>query len=150
MDKLTKFVQFYNLNVSSSASEQRVYKKKFWLENGFCYYSEAVYNGSGQVVETIAEGQKTKFNYIPAWVITNDGLSGDPFGVSEIEELAGYESWYSKLSCKDMDSIRKGADQIKYAIDMSPDSTKDLSVNAGAFLDLSTDQNRAEGSKVSV
>lgn len=142
---MTKFVQFYSTVVSNKQTEQRIYKKKYWLENGFCHFSEAVYNGVGRIIETIYEDEKTEFTYIPAWVITNEGLSGDPFGESELEDLADVEAWYSKLSSKDMDSIGKGADQIKYAIDIAPDATKDLSVNAGAFWDLNTDPTAPEG-----
>ena len=39
---------------------------------------------------------KTLFKYIPARVITNDGLLNDIFGQSEIELLNDYESLYSK------------------------------------------------------
>ena len=141
---LTKIVAFYGLNDAKSKIDQRIYKKKYWLENGVCWYSEEVYNGTGALVETLQEPTATRFNFIPAWVIINDGLTGDLVGVSEIEQLEDYESWYSRLAAADMDAERKGMNPIRYTVDASPESTKGLSISAGAFWDLSTDQNQAQ------
>ena len=150
VDKLTKFIQFYSTTVNDIKDQQRVYKKKWWLdEKGNAWFNEGIYNGSGALIEELVADNKTLLTWIPVEIITNDGLSGDPFGVSEIESLEDNESWYSKLSSKDMDSIRKGADQITYTIDMSSESTKGLSRGAGAFWDLSTEVT-AEGKTGSV
>lgn len=140
---LTKIVTFYGLNDERIKSEQRIYKKKYWMENGLCWYSEEVYNGLGDLVETIQTPTATRFNFIPAWVIVNDGLTGDLIGVSEVDQLSQYESWYSRLAASDMDAERTGMNPIRYTIDASPESTKGLSIAAGAFWDLSSDQNQA-------
>lgn len=142
---LTKIIAFYGLNNETSHTKQRIYRKKYELKDGFCYYTEEVYDGTGQVIEIISPETKTKFNYIPAWVIVNDGLTGDLIGTSEIELLQQYESWYSKMSGKDIDAESTGMNPIRWARDMSPESTKDLSIAAGSFWDLSTDQNAADG-----
>ena len=142
---LTKIIAFYGLNNETSHAKQRIYKKKYELKNGFCYYTEEVYDGLGQVVETISPETQTKFTYIPAWVIINDGLTGDLIGTSEIELLQQYESWYSKMAASDLDAERTGMNPIRWTRDMSPESTKGLSIAAGAFWDLSTDQNAADG-----
>ena len=141
--KLVKIVAFYNLNDLKSKGDQRIYKKKYWLENGICHYSEVIYDGMGVPVETIAEDVATRFTFIPAQVILNDGLTGDLLGESEIEYLLDYETWYSKLASADMDAERKGMNPIRYSIDASPESTKNLSISAGAFWDLASDQNAA-------
>lgn len=145
VNKLTKIIAFYGLNNETSRTNQRIYKKKYELKNGFCYYTEEIYDGLGQVVETISPETQTKFTFIPAWVIINDGLTGDLIGTSEIELLQDYESWYSKMSGKDLDAENTGMNPIRWTRDMSPESTKDLSIAAGAFWDLSTDQNSADG-----
>ena len=142
---LTKIIAFYGMNTETAHSKQRIYRKKYELKNGFCYYTEEIYDGLGQVVETISPETKTAFTYIPAWVIINDGLTGDLIGTSEIELLQEYESWYSKMSSKDIDAESTGMNPIRWARDMSPESTKDLSIAAGSFWDLSTDQNAADG-----
>lgn len=144
-NSLTKIIAFYGLNTETNHEKQRIYKKKYELKEGFCYYTEEVYNGLGQVVETISPETKTLFEFIPAWVIVNDGLTGDLIGTSEIELLQDYESWYSKMSGKDLDAESTGMNPIRWARDMSPESTKELSIAAGSFWDLSTDQNAADG-----
>lgn len=151
VDKMTKFIRFYSTVVNDDKSQQRVYKKKWELnEKGYCEITEELYDGSGNLVETISEPFVTEFTYIPVWVVINGGLIGDPFGTSDVEELADDESWYSRLGGKDMDSLRKGADQIIWAMDVHPKSTKNLSRAAGAFWDLSTDPASPEGTKGSV
>lgn len=147
---VTKFIAFYSLNDEKSRAAQRIYKKKYWLDKGFAWYSETVYNGLGVIVEETVAPTKTKLTFIPAWVIVNDGLSGDLIGVSEVAQLNEYESWYSRLSSADMDAERKGMNPIRYAIDASPESTKGLSISAGSFWDLSTDQNAEQGKTASV
>lgn len=141
---ITKIIAFYALNDAKAKSEQRIYKKKYWMENGFAWYSEEVFNGMGTLVETITEAQKTLFKYIPAWVIINEGLTGDLIGESEVDLLCDYESWYSRMASADLDAERKGMNPIRYTIDADPGSTQDLSIAAGSFWDLSSDQNQAQ------
>jgi len=146
VNKLTKIIAFYGLNNEASHTKQRIYKKKYELkEDGFCYYTEEIYDGLGQVIETISEETQTKFTFIPAWVIINDGLTGDLIGTSEIELLQSYESWYSRMSGKDLDAENTGMNPIRWTRDMSPESTANLSIAPGAYWDLSTDQNLVDG-----
>ena len=62
-------------------------------------------------------------------------------------ELLAYESMYSELSNNDIDSELHSMNPIRYTIDMSSESTKELSVAAGAYWDLNTDQNQLSGGK---
>lgn len=152
IDKITKIVVLSTLNTAKQQKAQRIYKKKYWLKNNICMVEEAIYDGLGALVEQVIKPTKTLFTYIPAAVIINDGLTGDLEGESEIGQLMDSESWHSKLSNGDMDAERKGMNPVKYAVDMSPESTKNLSSSAGSFWDLQTDQNAAESasSKVGV
>jgi hypothetical protein len=147
---LTKLVAFYGLNDEKSKIDQRIYKKKYWIENDLCWYSEEVYDGMGNLVEIIQDPTTTRFSYIPAYVLINDGLTGDLIGTSEIAQLEDYESWYSRLAAADMDAERKGMNPIRYTIDASPESTSGLSISAGAFWDLSSDQNQAQDKSAQV
>lgn len=140
---LTKLIAFYNMNDEKSKAEQRIYRKKYWLDKGLCYYQEEIFDGLGNVVEERQPATKTKLTFIPAWVILNDGLTGDLMGESEIEALEDYESWYSRMASADLDAERKGMNPIRYTIDAAPESTKGLSISAGAFWDISSDQNQA-------
>lgn len=142
-NRLGKIVVFYNLNEAKAKRDQRIYKKKFWMgEDGFAHYAEAVYDGQGQIIETVAEDMTTKFQSIPGWVITNEGLTGDLMGCSEIDDLDAMEMWYSRLSSADMDAERQGMNEIKYTIDAAPSSVKNLSIAPGAFWDLASDPNQ--------
>ena len=75
----------------------------------------------------------------------NDGLTGDLLGESEIASLEDFEGWFSRLSNADMDAERQGMNPVRWARDMNPESTKNLSIAAGSFWDLQTDQNSADG-----
>lgn len=144
-DLITKIVAFYTVVDSKTKADQRIYKKKYWMDKGYCWINEAIYDGHGTLLEEITPDRPTKFPYIPAGVIVNDGLTGDMLGESEISNLEEFESWFSRLSNADMDAERQGMNPVRWARDMNPESTKNLSIAAGAFWDLSTDQNSAEG-----
>lgn len=141
IDVLTKIVCFFTMFENDVKANQRIYKKKYWMQNGLCWIEEGVYDGSGNLIEELTPARATKFTYIPAVVIRNDGLTGDLDGVSEVENLQDYEMWESKLNSADIDAGRKGMNATRYSIDMSPESTKDLSTAPGSFWDLSSDQN---------
>lgn len=138
---LTKFVCFQILKNSVTLSNKRIFKKKFVLEDDVVYLEEALYDGAGALLEEVTEYQETLMPMIPAVIFINDGLTGEDNGESEIEILQDDESWYSKLSCADIDSQRKSMNPTKYTVDMESNSTKNLSTAAGAFWDLGSDQN---------
>ena len=144
-DTITKIVAFYTVVDNQVKTDQRIYKKKYWMENGYCHIEEAIYDGQGTLVEEITPARATKFTYIPAGVIVNDGLTGDLLGESEIASLKNFEGWFSRLSNADMDAERQGMNPVRWARDMNPESTKGLSIAAGSFWDLQTDQNSADG-----
>lgn len=146
IDVLTKIVCFYTMYDSMNKTEQRIYKKKYWMENGLCWIEEGVYDGTGTLLDEITPARATKFAYIPAVVIRNDGLTGDLDGVSEVKELMNYEAWNSRLNSADIDAERKGMNSVKYVVDMNPASTVGLSSAPGAFWDLSSDQNTEQAS----
>ena len=141
---LSKIIAFFNLNNAVNANDQRIQRKKYWLENGFCHISEGIYDGAGNLVETIIEDEITKFEYIPAVVILNDGLTGDSFGESEVDNLFEFEQYYSKLSNLDIDAEKQSMNPTRWARDMDPESTKNLSIAPGSFWDLASNDNAGE------
>lgn len=150
-DKITKLIVFYNTNDEKQLRDQRIYRKRYRLgDDGYCYVDEALFDGSGYKIEDIMPETKLLFTYIPAVVIVNDGLTGDLSGRSEIELLANYESWLSKMANADIDALRMGMNPIRYAIDADPNSTKDLPINSGAFWDIQSNQNGAEAKNAQV
>lgn len=138
---ITKFVCFQIIKNSITLNEKRIFKKKFILEEGKVFLEESLYDGAGRLLEEVTEYQETLMPMIPAAIFVNDGLTGEDDGESEIEILEDDESWYSKLSCSDIDAQRKSMNPTKYTVDMDSRSTKNLSTAAGAFWDLGSDQN---------
>lgn len=138
--KLNKLITFYAMNDENQQNAQRIQQNKYWIENDVCHVSEGIYDGAGNLIKTIIEDNVTLFNYIPAVVILNDGLSGDSFGESEIYNLYEYEQYFSKMANKDLDAEGKGMNPIMFTRDMSAASTNDLSLAAGAFWDLQSDE----------
>lgn len=138
---LAKFVCFIVVRDSFESKEKRIFKKKFEVEDGTVYLEEAMYDGGGNLVEEVTERQPILLPMIPVSIFVNDGLTGEEKGESEIENLKGYEAWYSKLANADIDAERKSMNPTKYVVDMETNSTKDLSTAAGALWDLGSDQN---------
>lgn len=148
--KLSKIVGYFLLNDSAVSRDKRVYCKKYWMQDDYCWVEEKEYDGSGNLVQTYTPATRTEFTQIPATVVINGGLLEDYRGVSDVAELLDYESMYSQLSNNDIDAELHSMNPIRYTIDMNPDSVKELSVAAGAFWDLNTDQTQLSGGKGSV
>lgn len=145
--KLIKIVGYFMLRDSVVSKDKRVYRKKYWMQDGYCWVEETEHDGNGNLIEVHVPATRTKFTYIPATIVINGGLLEDYGGVSDVAELMAYESMYSELSNNDIDAELHSMNPIRYTIDMSPDSTKDLSVAAGAYWDLNTDQTQLSGTK---
>jgi len=142
-DELSKFISFYEITGSEYLSEQKWHRKVYEKdENEKVWFKEEIYDGVGEVIEVVSERTEIKLDYIPAVVVLNDGLSGDKRGVSELTYLMDYEEYYSKLANSDMDSERKTMHPIRYTIDASQDSTKNLSTSPGSYWDIQTDTDK--------
>lgn len=141
-DVLTKIVAFFVEVEATNNVEKRIRKKTYWMENdGYCWVEEKLYDGAGILKDELLSAKQTKFKYIPAVVILNDGLVNDIRGESEIEDYARYEKYYSKLMNSDFDAERKSMNPIRYAIDATVESTENLSIGPGAFWDIQSDGN---------
>lgn len=143
-NELTKFVTFYNMVNTDTLKEQRWFKKVYVKEEDGVYVKEEIYAGNGDLIETVTPKTKIRFDYIPAAVVLNDGLTGDTKGESELISLLKYEKGYSRLANADMDAERKGMNPIRYTIDASQESTKKLSISPGSYWDLQSDEEKPE------
>lgn len=138
VDRLERIVFFYTVRDDEERERQRIWVQKYWLENGRCYMSERITDGNGKTVsgsETI-EKQDTHLNQIPAYVILNDGLSGDTDGESDVETVMAEDSWYNRMRSNNLDSLRKGMNQITYGINVDRDSIQHFQIKPGAFWDV--------------
>lgn len=136
---ITKLICFYTIDNHDDKRQQRVYRKKYWMQDGFCWVVEEIRNGNNEVIKTLTPETKTRFSRIPGFVITNDGLTGDIQGESEIYQLAETEKWFSRLSNADIDAERKSMNAIKYTIDVDEKCTENLPCSPGSFWDLISD-----------
>lgn len=138
-EELNQFVAFYEETKSEHLSEQRWFRKVYTKEKDGVYLLEDIWDGAGEKIETVTTKTKIKLSVIPVAIIFNDGLSGDIRGISELEYIYDYEGYYSKLANSDMDAERKTMHPIRYTIDASEGSTKNLSTSPGSYWDIQTD-----------
>lgn len=145
-DGLVKFVSFNKMNRTKQLSQQRWFKKKYIKNNDGVFLTEQIYAGDGKLIETVTDNQKIKFDFIPAVVVLNDGLTGEFEGETELQDLADLEALYSKLANADVDAERKGMNPVRYTIDASADSTKRdlLSTSPGSYWDIQSNQDAPE------
>ena len=143
-NELKKIIFFYQTNKEVEKDKQRIWKQKYEMVDGRCILNEGIYNGNGILIEPINVDVDLQLSGIPCYVIINDGLSGDPFGESDVKELLDNQIQYNRLSSEDVDTLRKGMDRIIYGVDIDPEASEKFKLKPGAFWDVPTDPT-AEG-----
>lgn len=143
-NELKKIIFFYQTNKEIEKDKQRIWKQKYEMIEGRCILNEGIYNGNGILIEPINVDVDLQLSGIPCYVIINDGLSGDPFGESDVKELLDNQVQYNRLSSEDVDTLRKGMDRIIYGVDIDPEASENFKLKPGAYWDVPTDPT-AEG-----
>ena len=149
VDELKKIVFFHQLNAANTKQEQRVWKQKYEMVNERCILNEGIYDGYGNVIDVLADNVDLKLSGIPAYVILNDGLSGDLKGESDVEEILENGIAYNKLASEDLDSLKKGMNRIIYGTDVDPEASNNFKLKPGAYWDVATDI-AAEGKQANI
>ena len=139
IDELKKIIFFHQMNQEQDKSKQIIWKQKYEMVDGKCILNEGFYNGNGDLLETLAVNVDLKLSGIPAYVILNDGLSGDLQGESDVEEILENGIAYNKLASEDLDALKKGMNRIIYGTDVDPEASKHFKLKPGAYWDVSTD-----------
>lgn len=139
VDELKKIIFFHQINQEQDKSKQIIWKQKYEMVDGKCILNEGFYNGNGDLLETLAVNVDLKLSGIPAYVILNDGLSGDLQGESDVEEILENGIEYNKLTSEDLDALKKGMNRIIYGTDVDPEASKHFKLKPGAYWDVSTD-----------
>lgn len=147
--ELSKIIFFYGLNDSLERGRQRVYRKKLWMDGGRCLIDEGVFDGYGRLVEARHRGEDTGLSFVPAYVIVNDGLTGDLAGESDARELAGNQLAYNRLKSDDIDALKFNMFPQKVLVDASQASVEHVVIAPGALIDLATDPSRAGAGQAS-
>lgn len=139
VDELKKIIFFHQMNQEQDKSKQIIWKQKYEMVDGKCILNEGFYNGNGDLLETLAVNVDLKLSGIPAYVILNDGLSGDFKGESDVEEILENGIAYNKLASEDLDALKKGMNRIIYGTDVDSEASKHFKLKPGAYWDVSTD-----------
>lgn len=148
-NELKKIIFFYQTNKEVERDKQRIWKQKYEMIDGRCILNEGIYNGNGVLIEPINVDVDLQLSGIPCYVIINDGLSGDPFGESDVKELLDNQIQYNRLSSEDVDTLRKGMDRIIYGVDIDPEASENFKLKPGAYWDVPTDPT-AEGKQATL
>lgn len=139
VDELKKIIFFHQMNQEQDKSKQVIWKQKYEIVDGKCILNEGFYNGNGDLLETLAVNVDLKLSGIPAYVVLNDGLSGDLQGESDVSEILENGIAYNKLASEDLDALKKGMNRIIYGTDVDPEASKHFKLKPGAYWDVSTD-----------
>lgn len=139
VDILTKVVLFYCVKDSEEKVEQLWWRQIYWMENGKCYVSEALFDGYGDKQEDTEKSSPTGLDRIPCYVILNDGLSGCTEGESDVDILEDEDSWYNKMRSSNLDAIRKTMNHVTWVSGVRPEVFDTLRYSPGAVWDLQAD-----------
>lgn len=145
VDRLERITFFYTIKDDADRARQEIWVQKYWMEDGKCMVTERFTDGYGETIpwEGTRENADTGLDRIPAFVILNDGLSGDTDGESEVKELMEDDAWYGRLKSANIDTLRKGMNQIVWTSGVSPDSSKTFRYAPGALWDMKGDPAQA-------
>jgi len=136
VDELQSIVFFYHMNQAEDKSKQRIWKQRYHMDNARCILNEGIYDGYGRVVEERFADYDTGLSFIPAYVIINDGLTGDLKGESDVTELMDNQKAFNRLSSDDVDALRFNMFPQTVATNASEDSLKYIKIAPGALIDL--------------
>ena len=145
VDQLERITFFYTVKDDTDKARQEIWVQKYWMENGRCMVTERFTDGYGKTLSWDGERENadTGLDRIPAFVILNDGLSGDTDGESEVKELMEDDAWYGRLKSANIDTLRKGMNQIVWMSGVSPESSKTFRYAPGALWDMKGDPAQA-------
>lgn len=142
--ELDKIIFFYTVREHEFKSEQRIWKQKYEMVEGKCYITEGLYDGSGNVIEITHDFDDTGLDFIPCYVLINDGLSGET-GESDVKDLISIQENINKMQSQDLDAIIKGMAEIVYGIDIDNQAIQHFSNKPGSFWDIVTDPVKRDG-----
>lgn len=139
VDKLSKIVFFYQQNESTDRDKQRIWRQRYEMVGGRCLLTEGVYDGYGNIIEQPHGQEDTGLDFIPAFVIINDGLTGDMTGESDVQELWDDQDTYNRFKSDDIDALRFNMFPMRVFRDASQETMDNLKISPGATIDAQTD-----------
>ena len=137
-DSLSKIIFFYQVNNEAEREKQRIWRQKYWMQDGKCFLNEGVYDGYGRLTEG-GQDADTGLDFIPCYVVINDGLTGDMMGESDVAELMDLQNAYNRLNSDDADALKFNMFPQTVATDVKAESLEAMRISPGALVDLQTD-----------
>lgn len=138
-DNISKIVFFYGLNDEKSKADQHFWKQKFEMMGGKCYITEQIFDGNGNIKETIHDLSDTGLDFIPAYIIVNDPLTGDLKGESDVAELISNQDRYNHLKSDDADTLLFHMFPVTVAKNTGGECLDNMRIAPNAIIDLQTD-----------
>ncbi|WFD12003.1 phage portal protein [Tepidibacter hydrothermalis] len=139
IDDLQKIIFFYTQNNDVDKSRQKIWKQKYEMLNGKCILNEGVYDGYGNLVEVTYQDYNTNLDFIPCYVIVNDGLTGDLNGESDVAEIGDNQDNYNKLKSDDVDALKFNMFPQLVIKNGSQKTHESMKVAPGAKIDLQSE-----------
>lgn len=137
-DTLSKIIFFYQTNNEPLREDQRIWKQKYFLSDGKCLLNEGLYDGYGRLLQG-GQDVDTGLDFIPCYVVINDGLTGDMMGESDVAELVDLQNAYNHLNSDDADALKFNMFPQTVATDVKAESLEAMRISPGALVDLQTD-----------
>lgn len=150
VDKLRKIIFFYQINDEKEKEEQRIWKQTYELIDDKCILNEAIYNGFGKAVEVKFTNHNTGLDFIPAYVVINDGLTGDLSGESDVAEIKDNQIAYNKILSDDIDALKFNMFPQTVATDAEERSLESMQISPGSLVDLQTDITAGDNKQASL
>lgn len=144
VNQLTKIMFFYQiagqLQDDGDKSKQRIWCQRYEMREGHCYMDQGTFDGNGVPVDANnITAQDTGLDFIPCFVILNDGLTGDLTGESDVEMLITNQDTYNHVNSDDVDALRFNMFPMRYTVDASEDSAEKITIAPAAYADIATD-----------
>lgn len=143
VDNLRKIIFFYQTNNESHKRDQRIWRQKYEMLEGKCMLCEGLYDGHGNLVDG-GDWVDTGLNFIPCYVIINDGLIGDLSGESDVLEIMDNQNAYNRLKSDDIDALKFNMFPQRVAVDADGSSLENMTISPGSLVDLLTDPARGD------
>ncbi|MCL2486158.1 MAG: phage portal protein [Oscillospiraceae bacterium] len=140
-DRLKKIIFFYRTNNEMHKRDQRIWKQKYEMTGGRCLLCEGLYDGFGGLTEG-GDVIDTGLDFIPCYVIINDGLIGDLSGESDVLEIMDNQNAYNRLKSDDIDALKFNMFPQRVAVDADGSSLENMTISPGSLVDLVTDPAR--------
>lgn len=139
VSEIEKIIFFYLIKDDEDAKKQRYFKQKYYMNDNKCLVDEYIYNGAGEITETINKEKDTGLDFIPCYVVINDALTGEMDGQSDVAELISNQEVFNHISSDDIDSLKFNMFPQTVAVDIKSNSLANMVIAPGALIDAKTD-----------